>query len=127
MIEHPASPGRSQGPAPGSNEMIRTLTSETFAALALRGEGQIVVEFMSYGCAHCRVLEPILQEVAELLKRRQTAFRVNIVVEPGLAATYDIRETPTLLVFLNGRLIGRAESPRPTVPNLLSIVTQPFA
>jgi len=127
MLDHPAPRLRGQPQAPGSNEIIRTVTADTFDPLVLQGEGPIVVEFMSYGCAHCRVIEPILQEVAELVKRKETAFRVNIAVEPELAATYEIRGTPTLIMFLNGRVIGRAEGPRPTVPNLLSIVTQPFA
>ncbi|MEO7730844.1 MAG: thioredoxin domain-containing protein [Kofleriaceae bacterium] len=103
------------------------MTSETFDPLVLQGDGPIVVEFMSYGCAHCRVIEPILQEVAELVKPKETAFRVNIAVEPELAATYEIQGTPTLIMFLNGSVLGRAEGPRPTVQNLLSIITQPFA
>ena len=127
MLDHPAPPRRDHARAAGPNELIRTVTSETFDALVLQGDGPIVVEFMSYGCAHCRVIEPVLQEVAALIKRKETAFRVNIAVEPELAATYEIQGTPTLIMFLNGSVIGRAEGPRPTVPNLLSIVTQPFA
>ena len=125
MIDHPAAaPG---GPASGSNALIRTVTSETFDPLVLQGAGPIVVEFMSYGCAHCRVIEPILQQVAESVKREETAFRVNIAVDPELAAAYEIQGTPTLIMFLNGSVIGRAEGPSPTVPNLLAIITQPFA
>lgn len=127
MLDHTTPPVRGHARASGSNEMIRTVTSETFEPLVLRGEGPIVVEFMSYGCAHCRVIEPILQEVAELVKRKETAFRVNIAVEPELAATYEIQGTPTLIMFLNGSVIGRAEGPRPNVPDLLNVVTQPFA
>ena len=127
MIDHPAPDPGGHAHASGSNALIRTVTSETFDPLVLRGTGPIVVEFMSYGCAHCRVIEPILQEVAALVKREETAFRVNIAVEPELAAAYEIQGTPTLIMFLNGRVIGRAEGPRPTVANLLTIVTQPFA
>lgn len=94
MIDHPAPPLRDYPQAPGSNEPIRTVTGETFDPLVLRGEGPIVVEFMSYGCAHCRVIEPILQEVAALLKHKATAFRVNIAVDPALAATYEVQGPP---------------------------------
>jgi len=57
-------PGRSSG-------RIQTVTSSTFNPLVLEGEGPIVVEFMSYGCAHCRVLEPVLQQVAEMVKSKE--------------------------------------------------------
>ncbi len=127
MIDHAARPLRGHPVASGSNEIIQTVTGETFHPLVLRGRGPIVVEFMSYGCAHCRVLEPILQEVAALMKGKETAFRVNIAVEPNLAATYEIQGTPTLLMFLNGSLVARADGFQPTVPSLLGIITQPFA
>ena len=85
-----------------------------------------MVEFMSYGCAHCRAMEPILQEVAEMVKPQETIFRVNIAVEPDLAESYEIEGTPTLLMFLDGKEVGRAEGPRPTTAELLTTITEPF-
>lgn len=126
MNDHPAPRRRAQAQPAGSDELIRTVTRDTFDPLVLQGEGPIVVEFMSYGCAHCRLIEPVLQEVAELVKRDETTFRVNIGSEPALAATYEIQGTPTLIMFLNGSVMGRAEGPAPTVPRLLAIITQPF-
>jgi thioredoxin 1 len=113
-----------QSSEPG--EVIETLTAASFGALALKGSGPIVVEFMSYGCAHCRVLEPILQRVAEAVKTKETIFRVNIAVEQELAASYSVSGTPTLLMFLDGREVGRVEGPRPKETSLLAAVTAPF-
>jgi thioredoxin 1 len=107
-------------------DRIRTVTSDTFSPLILEGEGPIVVEFMSYGCGHCRVLEPVLQQVAETVKSKEKVFRVNIGVEQALAENYEISGTPTLIMFLNGREIRRNEGPHPTVSSVLKIVTQPF-
>jgi thioredoxin 1 len=81
---------------------------------------------MSYGCAYCRAIEPVLQQVAEMVKAKEKIFRVNLAVEPELAASYQIEGTPTFVMFLDGRAVGRAEGPRPTVSGLLSVVTQPF-
>jgi thioredoxin 1 len=108
-------------------DRIRTVTSGTFQLLILEGEGPIVVEFMSYGCAHCRVLEPVLQQVAEMVKAKEKIFRVNIAVEPELAQAYEIGGTPTLLMFLHGTEVGRVEGLNPTVPNVLTLLAQPFA
>jgi thioredoxin 1 len=92
----------------------------------LEGEGPIAVEFMSYGCAYCRAIEPILQDVADAVKSKEKVFRVNVAVEPELAESYDIQSTPTFIMFLNGREVGRAEGPQPTVSSVLAAVTQSF-
>jgi thiol-disulfide isomerase/thioredoxin len=81
-----------------SSDIIRTVTSDTFNAFVLEGAGPIVVEFMSYGCAHCRAMEPVLQQVAEMVKSKGKIFRVNIAVEQELADSYQIRGTPTFIL-----------------------------
>jgi thioredoxin 1 len=105
---------------------IRSVTRSTFDALVLAGQGPIAVEFMSYGCAHCRLLEPVIQRVAEMIQPRQKIFRVNIAAEPELAEAYAIGGTPTLVMFLNGNEVARAEGPRPHEASLLEVVTKPF-
>ena len=105
---------------------IRTVTSSTFSDLVLAGEGPVVVEFMSYGCAYCRVIEPVLQQVAELVKSEEHIFRVNVAVERELAESYEIQSTPSLVMFLDGQEVGRVEGPNPTVPSVLAAMTQAF-
>jgi thioredoxin len=85
-----------------------------------------VVEFMSYGCEHCRAIEPVLEQVAKMVEPRETIFRVNIAVEQELAGSYQIQGTPTLIMFLDGNEVGRVEGPSPTVSSVLTAVTQPF-
>ena len=109
-----------------SRDRIQTVTSGTFTRLVLEAEGPIAVEFMSYGCAHCRAIEPVLEQVAEMLKLQERIFRVNIAVEQELAGSYQIQGTPTLVMFLNQNEVGRVEGPSPTVSSVLTAVTQPF-
>ena len=113
-------------PAHRSGERIQTVTSGTFPLRVLEADGPIAVEFMSYGCAHCRAIEPVLQEVAEMVKAQEKVYRVNVAVEQELANTYDVQGTPTFIMFLNGREAGRVTGPRPTVSSVLTAVTQPF-
>jgi thioredoxin 1 len=110
----------------GSNDGIGTVTGSMFSSLILEAEGPIVVEFMSYGCAHCRAIEPVLEKVAEMVKSKEKVFRVNTAVEEELADTYEILGTPTFIMFLNGKEVGRVEGPHPTIPSVLTAVTQPF-
>jgi thioredoxin 1 len=108
------------------SDWVQSTTTGTFAKLVLEGEGPIAVEFMSYGCAHCQVIEPVLQQVAEIVKSKEKIFRVNIAVEPELAERYQIQGTPTLIMFLDGTEIGRVEGPSPVVSTLLNAVRQPY-
>ena len=109
-----------------SSDHIRTATSSTFNSLVLDGKGPIAVEFMSYGCVHCRELEPVLQQVAEMVKSKGKIFRVNTADDQKLTDSCEIQGTPTIVMFLNGREVGRAEGPPPTVSSVLTAVTHPF-
>ena len=94
--------------------------------MVIDGEGPIAVEFMSYGCAHCRLIEPVLQEVAEMVGPKEKICRVNIAIEPELANSYEIQGTPTFIMFLNGSELERVEGPQPTLSSVLTMVTAPF-
>jgi thioredoxin 1 len=107
-------------------ETISTVDRSTFAALVLDGAGPIAVEFMSYGCSHCRALEPILQDVASRVASSETVYRVNVALDEELARSYGIEGTPTLIMFSNGREVGRVEGPKPIVSTLLAAMTRPF-
>ncbi len=106
---------------------LQTIGNDRFRALVLDGQGPIAVEFMSYGCAHCRALEPVLQNVAEMVSPGETIYRVNVAVDQTLSAEYSIAGTPTLVMFLDGREVGRVTGPHPTVASVMAAVTAPFA
>lgn len=109
-----------------SFDRIHTVTSDSFEEAVLHAKGPVVAEFMSYGCSHCRAMEPILQEVAGMVAPDETIFRVNVGVEQQLMDDYQVRGTPTLIMFLDGREVSRVEGPRPIVSTVLAAVTEPF-
>jgi thioredoxin 1 len=102
------------------------VTEATFSPLVLQGNGPIVVEFMSYACAHCGAIEPVVQQVATMLDGRETVFRVNIGLEPDLAESLGIEGTPTFVMFSQGSEVGRVEGPSPNLASLMTELTQPF-
>jgi len=119
-------PANSPSNAATQDDAIRTVTADTFAKLVLDAQGPCAVEFMSYGCAHCREIEPVLEQVAKMVEATEKIFRVNIAVEEELASTYQIQGTPTFVMFLNQNEVGRVEGPSPAVASVLAAVTQPF-
>jgi len=111
---------------PIASDFVNSVTEETFDSLVLTSPNPVAVEFMSYGCEHCRLLEPVLQEVAERLGSREAVLRVNIAVDQELANRYEIEGTPTLVMFSKGIEVGRAVGPNPSVKVLWDDVTRPF-
>jgi thioredoxin 1 len=114
------------GIAPAAQPDIETVGRETFDARVLEAPGPIVVEFMSYGCSHCRALEPVLKQVAGVLADRERIVRVNVAADPELAECYGIRVTPTMIMFRDGAEVGRAEGPQPVAASLLAALRRPF-
>ncbi len=107
-------------------DIIQTADSSSFATIVLDSSGAIAVEFMSYGCVHCRTLEPVLQQAAVILQAKEKIVRVNTALEADLTDRYDIVGTPTFIMFLNGLEVGRADGPAPRLENILKIITQPY-
>ena len=126
MINEPLHVQRETSAGTLARDKIQTVTASTFPRLVLEAEGPIAVEFMSYGCEHCRAIEPVLEQVAKMVDPREKIFRVNIALEQELADSYQIQGTPTLIMFLNQSEIARVEGPSPTLSSVLTAVTQPF-
>ena len=106
--------------------VVHSVTRETFAQLVLESDQPVAVEFMSYGCSHCRAIEPVLQEAARTIAASVRVLRVNIAVQPDLAADYGIQGTPTLVMFRAGAEVGRVEGPNPTPSAVMAALTKPF-
>lgn len=102
------------------------VTSATFDDLVLHGEGPIAVEFMSYSCEYCRAIEPVIEQVAEMVSSKEKIFQVNIATDPELGDRFEVQGTPTLTMFLNGEKVGQVDGVQPTVSSVLAAVAQPF-
>ena len=109
-----------------TRDALQTVDSSTFDNAVLQAAGPVTVEFMSYSCAHCRVIEYPLGQVARKVGPRQRIYRVNVALEPMLAARYEVTGTPTLVMFRNGAEIARVEGPPPQEAALLQAVKEPF-
>jgi len=112
--------------AAGLIDRITTLSGDTFNAAVIEGAGPIAMEFISYGCGYCRAVEPLLQQVAETIEGNEQIFRVNIDADPELSEAFEVQGMPTIIMFLEGRAVGRVEGRDSTVSNVMAVVTQPF-
>lgn len=83
---------------------IVVLTQENFAKEVLQSSQPILVDFWAEWCGPCKMLAPILDELAQEYDGRIRIGKVNIDEHQALAAEYGIHSIPTLLLFRGGQV-----------------------
>jgi len=83
---------------------ILVLTQETFAKEVLQSPTPVLVDFWAEWCGPCKMIAPILDELADEYEGRVTIAKVNIDEQQSIAAEYGIRAIPTLLLFDKGQV-----------------------
>ena len=80
------------------------ITKENFNSEVLKAEGTVLVDFWATGCGPCRMLSPIVDEVASVHPDVKVG-KINVDEQPELAQQFGIMSIPTLLVFKNGEKV----------------------
>jgi thioredoxin 1 len=78
------------------------LTETNFDEILAKDDTLLMVDFWAEWCGPCRVVAPVLEELAREAAGRVTLAKVNVDENPGLAARYGIRSIPTILFMRNG-------------------------
>lgn len=83
------------------------ITKENFQSEVLDGQGTVLIDFWADWCGPCRMLSPIVDEVAAQHSEVKVG-KIDIDAQPELANQYGVMSIPTLLVFKNGQKVGES-------------------
>ena len=82
------------------------LTAENFNEEVLESDLPVLVDFWATWCGPCRMIAPLIEEIAAEYDGKVTVGKVNVDDEPELANAFEIDSIPTLMVFKNGEVAG---------------------
>lgn len=87
-----------------SNSHTLELTEDNFEAQVLQADMPVLVDFFGTHCPPCRVLEPVIHEIAAEYAGRARVGTVSVEDHPRLAVDYGVGGVPTVIVFKGGQV-----------------------
>ena len=87
--------------------MALQITDASFDEVVLKSDKPVLVDFWATWCGPCRMLGPVIEELATEYEGRVVVGKVDVDNNQEFAAKYGVRNIPTVLVFKAGEVVGR--------------------
>jgi thioredoxin 1 len=84
------------------NDDISHITDDSFEPEVLKSEQPVLVEYWAEWCGPCKMIAPLLDEIAGEYKGKLRVAKINIDDNPNTPPKYGVRGIPTLMIFKNG-------------------------
>ena len=92
---------------------LLAVTDDTFDELVLRSELPVLLEFTASWCPPCRMIEPVLRDIAAELADRLVVAQLDVDEDPRTAAAAGVLGMPTLALYRDGVAVARLTGARP--------------
>jgi len=96
-----------------ATENVLVLSNDNFDAEVLKSSIPVLVDFWASWCGPCRMVAPIISQLADEYNGKIKVGKVNVDEERELAATYKVMSIPTIALFKDGKVFDQAIGARP--------------
>ncbi len=83
------------------------VTDSTFDKEVLRAEGKVLVDMWAPWCGPCRMMSPVIDEIAAEYEDSLKVCKLNVDENPEISSRYGVMSIPTLMVFEGGQVVGK--------------------
>jgi len=103
------------------SEYVKAVTAGEFQTKVIEGEGLILVDFWAPWCGPCRMVSPILEEIAGEMADQITIYKLNVDEHGSVAMNYGVSGIPTFIIFKDGEIVARnvGAAPKHTIEMLI--------
>lgn len=86
---------------------VTNLNTENFEKEVMNSEKTVLIDFWASWCGPCKMMSPVVDQIAEELNDSVKVCKVNIDEEQNLAVKYNVMSIPTFVVIKDGKEVGR--------------------
>ncbi len=96
-----------------AHETVLTLSEENFDQAVLQAKQPVLVDFWAPWCGPCRMVSPLIDQLAEEYAGQAVVGKVNVDEQGALAARYNVMTIPTIIIFKNGQILEQVSGAYP--------------
>lgn len=89
------------------SDAVTSVTNDTFDSVVLQSQNLVMVDFWATWCGPCKIVAPVVEELAKEYAGKAIFAKVNTDENPDLASRYNIRGIPTLMFFKEGKVLDQ--------------------